>query len=147
MRCGEPPGITLDMATRTIHSWESAREHVQSLEWENTTLEAGNALTSFLHDRHMNQYLEWNRLARQAREFFADSVLPQVTLFQSQYGFDERFVRAVCWDILSALMEDAYRVCRPPVNFFRQLLTVYEAGHLPCGWDNGIWPSGELLIF
>ena len=39
------------------------------------------------------------------------------------------------------------RFPKAPV-FFEQLLQVYEAGRLPCGWDGDLtgWPTGKLLV-
>jgi hypothetical protein len=30
--------------------------------------------------------------------------------------------------------------------FFLELLTIYQAGHFPCGWQ-GEWPKGKLLLY
>jgi hypothetical protein len=51
----------------------------------------------------------------------------------------------VRWDLVSALMEAAYADCRPPI-FFTHLIPVYEAGHLPVGWDPDS-RGGTLLIY
>jgi hypothetical protein len=43
-------------------------------------------------------------------------------------------------------MENAYLDCNHNSFFFLELLTVYEAGHLPCG-RRGRWPEGKLVVF
>jgi hypothetical protein len=56
----------------------------------------------------------------------------------------------VLLDINLAAVEVAYRRRFPKAPiFFEHLLQVYEAGHLPCGWDGDLddWPNGELIVY
>jgi hypothetical protein len=43
-------------------------------------------------------------------------------------------------------MENAYLGSGHSCFFFLELLTVYEAGHFPCGWV-GDWPRGKLVVY
>lgn len=54
-------------------------------------------------------------------------------------------IPSVQWDLLGALMENSFKGSGHAAFFFLELLTVYEAGHFPCGW-RGNWPQGELLV-
>jgi hypothetical protein len=48
-----------------------------------------------------------------------------------------------------AAMEVSYRrKFRKAPAFFERLLDIYEAGHLPCGWEGDLdhWPEGSLLV-
>ena len=56
------------------------------------------------------------------------------------------FLTTVQWCLLGALLEDAYKECNPPVRFFTDLLDIYEAGHFPCGWVEGKWAEGKLVV-
>ncbi len=49
------------------------------------------------------------------------------------------------WILHAYLMEAAYREVLLQPLFFDSLIQVYEAGHIPCGWD-GEWPNGQLVI-
>lgn len=49
------------------------------------------------------------------------------------------------WDVMHILIGKYYE------EFFRQqlypdLLTVYQSGHIPVGWD-GQYPEGALLVY
>ena len=55
-------------------------------------------------------------------------------------------VHSTRWDVLSALMENAYLESGHRCFFFLELLSVYEAGHFPCGWL-GEWPEGKLIVY
>jgi hypothetical protein len=43
-------------------------------------------------------------------------------------------------------MENSYLQSGHSAFFFLELLTVYESGHFPCGWQ-GEWPQGKLLVY
>jgi hypothetical protein len=66
--------------------------------------------------------------------------------FQAKHGLDIALVHSVRWDILGALMENAYLRSGHSAFFFLEMLTVYEAGRFPCGWQ-GEWPKGRLLVY
>lgn len=51
----------------------------------------------------------------------------------------------VTWNLQAAFLELHFARHRPP-RFFGELVRVYEAGHLPCGWQ-GAWPSGSLIVW
>jgi hypothetical protein len=66
--------------------------------------------------------------------------------FREANALDVKFVHSVRWNVLAALMENAYIDCDHGAFFFHELLTVYQAGHLPCGWI-GAWPEGKLVVY
>jgi hypothetical protein len=43
-------------------------------------------------------------------------------------------------------MQNSYLQSGNSAFFFLELLTVYESGHFPCGWQ-GEWPQGKLLVY
>ena len=47
--------------------------------------------------------------------------------------------------VVGAALELDYLQFGQPARFFLNLLPVFEAGHLPCGWK-GRWPRGELAL-
>jgi hypothetical protein len=125
----------------------AAKAAIEQPAWEDWTLERRNDLTSFLHKRFRNRYSgQWNKIADKAAKFLADEVEPRYmpTLVRTLSG-SKVAVNAVQWDLLAALMEAAYADCRPPL-FFTHLVTVYEAGHLPVGWDASGDPD-MLLVY
>jgi hypothetical protein len=130
-----------------IDSWTLAREYYEGVTWENTTLEAQNALTEHLADRYQARFERWNDIAGTGREFIKARVEPKISVIESAHNLGEMIIADIQWNILGALMEDAYRDCRPPHFFFHQLLCIYEDGHLPCGWVDGEWPNGRLVVF
>jgi len=142
---GQNMPTALPFPHRNVGSVAAAKEEIERPEWEEWTLERGNDTTSFLDARFPNRYAQWNKVVRMAKSFLQEIepvLLPALSfvLPSSKVAVD-----AVRWDLMSALMEAAYADCRPPL-FFTYLVTVYEAGHLPVGWD----PSGDvgtLLVY
>lgn len=108
--------------------------------WEAATLEARNAVTGRLARLHPGQYQAWNELAGQAKTALQPLLqkLP-VALANNATLADLQ------WILHAYLMEAAYRDVLLQPLFFDSLIKVYEAGHIPCGWD-GEWPNGQLVI-
>ena len=108
--------------------------------WEATTLEARNAITERLARLHPIKYQAWNELAGQAKTALQPlwQKLPVALA-------DNATLADLQWILHAYLMEAAYREVLLQPLFFDSLIQVYEAGHIPCGWD-GEWPNGQLVI-
>ena len=143
-KCGEPHQESLSFEIVWINDWPTATKLFCDPEWENTTLEARNALTVFLSKKHSREYQEWNKITKHAKEKLESTVFEKARQFQIEKGLNKTFLDCVKWDVLGIVMEHSYKVFRPP-TFFEKLLTVYENGRFPCGWQ-GEWPNGRLFV-
>ncbi len=144
--CGQALQTEIQMEYKGVSSWADAKQDYQSTAWENTTLEARNELTSFLHRKYRDQYSKWNLLAQEAKGFLDTEVMPKIELYREENKLDEEFIANVSWDIVNVIMESTYGICSNRPVFFLELLKVYEAGNFPCGWD-GEWPNGKLIVY
>ncbi|MBA5604445.1 hypothetical protein H3H36_03600 [Duganella sp. FT3S] len=145
--CGEVPP-TLPFEPIAFASQSQAMESAFDLCWENTTLEARNRLTEFLHKNHSSEYANWNEIAREIKRFVIEPLVSRHWQpYAYKHGLAKVFVDCVSWDVLGACMENAYRLCASPTSFFLPLLSVYKAGHFPCGWIEGNYPEGRLVIW
>jgi hypothetical protein len=144
---GRSATLTLPFPYRLVGSALAAKEAIEQPEWEDWTLERGNDTTSFLHGRFRNRYAgQWNKIVRIAKAYLFEDVEPRLLpALASALPGSTIAVNAVRWDLVSALMEAAYADCRPP-QFFTHLVAVYEAGHLPVGWDASSG-TGTLLVY
>ena len=52
--------------------------NLESEEWENVTLEARNNITGWLAKKHVNAFLEWNKLADAAAIIIESKIVPQI---------------------------------------------------------------------
>ena len=131
----------LPLPYRFADTASEAHALIAAPEWENWTLERRNDLSAFLSDPFPSRDAEWSTIARMARRIVDEEVAPASALALAD--LPPAASAALAWDVANALMEAAYRDCRPPL-FFTHLMEVYRVGHLPVGWDAG---RGVLVIF
>jgi predicted TIM-barrel fold metal-dependent hydrolase len=135
------------MPVRQVKSWAEATKSNKTRVWKNVEIEAQNQLTVFLHTNAHSRYQRWNHLVKEFKqEILTPLVEERLAIAMKHLGLDTSIRDCAMWDILGALMENAYLDCGHRVFFFLELLGIYEAGHFPCGWE-GKWPSGTLLVF
>jgi hypothetical protein len=146
-RCGDSLSLDLSVEVLPVTSWSEAVESCKDPAWENAGLEAQNQLTLWLHLNDNDHYQRWNDIVVGHKEAVVNPLTEKaIKPFQRKHGLDIVLVHGVQWDILGALMEDSYLGSGHRAFFFLELLTVYEAGHFPCGWE-GEWPQGRLLVY
>jgi hypothetical protein len=148
--CGKPLPCPEDVDCRAAETWHEACQLSGRSMWENAELEARNQLTVFLALSFPEEDRQWNDVTDDARVGFVDNELPmKLRVALRRHGLQpvpKSIVDSVQWNILAAIMEDAYGDLNPP-RFFTKLLPIYEAGHLPCGWEGGEYPEGRLIIY
>jgi hypothetical protein len=146
-RIGEPVDLNLSMGVERVGSWPEAVASCSAVHWENVELEAQNQLTSWLHDYDRENYRKWNQLVIDFKATVINPVTEgQLSPFVAARGLPVEVIHCTQWDLLGALMANAYLPSGHRCFFFMELLEVYEAGHFPCGW-NGEWPAGKLVVF
>ncbi|MDP4147486.1 MAG: hypothetical protein Q8936_23960 [Bacillota bacterium] len=144
--CGSNPYVENSFEVKFVHSWEDAVNNYSQSLWEDTTLEARNELTSFLNNKYRQEYAKWNEVTKEAKSFLEKNVVPKINIIKEKYNLDDVFTDCVKWDLLGAIMEYSYKECKNRPTFFLEILSIYELGHFPCGWE-GEWPKGKLVIF
>lgn len=145
--CGQPLSIALSMPFISVSSWREAMLHCMDDYWEGVTLEASNQLTQWLHHYDRENYQQWNLLVDGFKMTAIDPLASENwEPVRANEGLGIEFIHSVKWDVLGALMENAYLQSGHRCFFFLELLLVYEAGHFPCGWT-GKWPKGKLVIY
>lgn len=125
-------------------SSDAANEYLSSSEWENVTLEESNNISGYLSAKHSIIFQEWNKLAKEAKEFLKYELIksiPQLNCFDNKL-----LLQCLEWDVVHYLIEDTYKDKLKKPLFFNSLMIIYESGHIPCGWD-GEWPEGNLVIY
>lgn len=146
-RVGKPPAFNLTMPVLQVVNWAEAVESCQNPGWDTAQLEAQNQLTMWLHNHARAHYQRWNEFVIKHKEDVVTPLSETVLLpFQQRHSLDVAVVQSVQWDVLGALMANTYLSSGHRSFFFLELLWVYEAGHMPCGWQ-GEWPVGKLLVY
>lgn len=143
-RCGEPlPDLGLSMSLVRARDWAHATACLSDDAWGDIQLEAQNQLTEWLFTHARTKYRGWNKLVDRHKEKVLKPLLKKL---KKERRLGQVVLDSISWDVLSALMESSYLPSRHPCFFFLELLEVYAAGHLPCGWE-GEWPQGGLIVF
>jgi hypothetical protein len=145
--CGEGLALELTMETEQAGNWTQAIQSCKAPSWENAQLEAQNQLTVWLHLHDRPSHGRWNEIVVAHKDAIVSPLTDRILVpFQAAHALDIALVHSVQWDVLGALMENSYLRSGHRAFFFLELLTVYEAGHFPCGWQ-GEWPEGKLLVY
>jgi len=144
---GQGPSL-LDVTPSVVwlSSWDEALKASELPEWEDATLEAQNQLTLWLHLNAHADYQTWNERARRLKTELLPGLSAAWAPHEAERAWSQSFKGSLEWNILGAAMENEYLETGHPAMFFLELLTIYEAGHVPCGWE-GRWPDGRLLVY
>lgn len=144
--CGDPLSCELSMPVEQVGSWSAALESCADAVWEDVQLEAQNQLTLWLHQHDRDNFQNWNKVVLENKRLLKQLAEAAWIPYQQSHALDSMFVRCIEWDVLGALMENSYMASNHRCSFFLELLSVYEAGHFPCGW-RGKWPQGNLVVY
>lgn len=125
---------------------EECKNYYTDINWEETTLEARNMLTEFLHNKYQKDYSKWNVHAKEGKIFLEKNIIPKIELYCKQNNLDKVFIDCVEWDLLGVIMESYYCKIKNKPTFFEELFKIYENGNFPCGWV-GKYPNGSLIVF
>lgn len=135
------------ICVENVGTYEKFVSHINNVEWANHIISWQNELSESLNANYHSEYQIWNEIARKSGEYVDSQLKPILCLD----WLDEKDVDQI-WtelrlNILSIMIENAYKKCRKEKYFKHVLLEVYKAGHIPCGWVGGKFPDGKLLVF
>lgn len=146
--CGQPCQLPGALA---VKSPKEAMKGISSARWENLFLDRRGDFTTALcllsiHSQEKPDR-QWNPLAQEFKEKYLPALEPlwqkalePLGLWEKPVLDDLRFV------LLGIAVIDAYKEIIETPEFFRQLLTLYQTGHLPCGWK-GKKEQGCFLVY
>jgi hypothetical protein len=83
-------------------SVDKAFEQLSSIEWENTTLEAGNELASRIDER---EYQSWNDIAEEARPFVDGIVAKKIRQMHKSELNENHLLPDVTWNVMHYIIE------------------------------------------
>jgi len=139
---GEP----FDVPSRVVRvdSWTDA---LLMLDDEEHYVRAG-CLTGPWHEMHRceDEYPvrhDWWVGARQLITNATNIETPQVEGLDIEHDL---LLTDYVYDFLNLLMMEIVFSDVSDCTYFREQLTWFHAGHLPCGWE-GAWPAGKMRVF
>ena len=135
---GESNIHNLKFDYRQLSSVNDVNNQLNSTNWENFTLESRNRLTVYLIARRNKDYQAWNELTEAYKKELS-YFEPLVNDFVEQSKIDKVFVHDFNWIFLALCMENHYSKLDSDIPIlFQYFLPLYEAGHIPCGWQGAI---------
>lgn len=145
--CGTAMSDDIGCSFRMVKSISELRRTMKSRLYENATLAPRNLITEHLSRNYRERDREWNAITDAAKSAIEPIIGPIVTTrFGADPGFQDIY-NDVSWNILAGCMVYIYCDCDLPTHFFSDMLRIYAAGHMPCGWEGSKWPNGNLIIF
>lgn len=66
--------------------------------------------------------------------------------YKGTYTYPNEFIEVPNRLVRYAALELLISHIDPSHNFFQNLITWFEMGHWPIGWD-GVWPNGRLIVW
>ncbi|MFG1175847.1 hypothetical protein AAFN90_20105 [Erwiniaceae bacterium CAU 1747] len=125
-------------------SLNEAENYFSDPEWESVTLEESNEISGYLATKYTTIFQDWNDVAKEAKLFFTNDIKPKIPHLND---FDNTLLhQCIEWDVIHYLIEDFYSEKLKAPLFFNKLVSIYESGHIPCGWV-GSWPKGQLVVY
>lgn len=137
--CIPKDNVTLEKDLKKVN------ESINSIEWENITLEESNNINTYLYKKNLfSEQEEWDFIAEEGRNFINNKVIPIIPEIDgiNRVGL----INDISWNLLHFIIENHYKTKKIiKTNFFSALFEYYRLGRLPCGWD-GNYPNGKLII-
>jgi hypothetical protein len=145
-RCGGgPEDLQVTPPVTWVQNWAESAAAADAADSEHADLEAQNQLTLWLTLHHPGEYASWNDRVARLKDQLLELLLPRWSAFQQEAGLGTWFINTVRWHVLGAAMENEYLQLQHPAVYFLELVRIYEAGRVPCGW-RGLWPDGALVV-
>lgn len=148
VNCGTTVQGTMGLQAKSIND---AKKSILMNRWQNIILDYREDTSSKLNIRSIkglgNEVQDWNNLNHE----FKEKYLPQLQKVWEErleeLGIGEsEVVSIVRFSILAIVVLDAYKEIIPVSDFFNELMAIYEAGYLPCGWK-GKKAEGQFVIY
>lgn len=131
---GQPLPASLATWCGPAASAAEATAAMKSETWETWTADRSAALSTYLHRVHRQRYQDWNAIAQAGKQVLAPHESAITSGLKSAGLTDRVALETVRWDVVGALICAGFMDCAPPTDLLK-LLDIYEAGHVPVGWD------------
>lgn len=124
---------------------KKAEKQISTLKWENICLEESGDITGYLSQNHQEADKLWNILTQEAKELLLPSLEEKLDFLIDENMLTVKIKQDILFNIIGIVVIDAYKeYVKSP--FYSELLEIYEAGYIPCGWK-GKYPGGSMYVY
>lgn len=124
-----------------IKNLQAALKAINSIRWENLSLEKSGDLTTWLHFNNQSLLREWNSLVDSATQGILPPVRRKLKQLVATGELDEGMLSQIEFDFISMAVYLTLRQIDSNIRsqFYDDLLSLYEDGYIPCGMTKGIY--------
>lgn len=148
---GDPPAGAADEALKNkgviyLTQPEMIRAYA-ALPYQQALAGARNLLADGLSREHVEQFRQWNHVAKAAQRFFDEELVDIFTGHRETFGLSQAFPIWNRTTIIGIFLAAYYRPLQVNARFYDLALECYRAGRYPCGWVGGEFPVGNLAVW
>jgi hypothetical protein len=134
------------MLFKRVRSWEAAETHYSDNHWVRIQAYPVNGLYNNLQFYHKEELSVYNDIIDKLNAVVDSEIEPELVKIQQAHGLSKDFIGSVRRDIVGMVIEEHFKKY-VPTPFYQKIIDLYEAGHLPCGWDGEKPLVGTLIVF
>lgn len=144
--CGKdlPTDLSVDYPLHKIDNWKTAKKYYTAPLWEEVQTIIKNVRITNLTTSGRS-VAEWNEANTLVGKTVDEILAAKFAALQEQQKLDKQIVKDARRHTIMAVMEHQFQAAKIH-PFGLNLLKIYEAGHLPCGWEGARWPEGQLVV-
>lgn len=144
--CGSIDIIDIQNDCTYIKKQKEIEKSLENYKWENVRLKARGDFTEYLSLNYPDLYNKyWSQLVSEAKEEIIVNLSQSIIKKCNELEIIPQMVDYVKGDIVTIAIIYSYKRYHES-DFYNDMLKIYEAGHLPCGWI-GRYPKGKFKIF
>ena len=145
-RCGIPEASLFPFPATWIQDVDEITKAITSIEWENICLEEHGNISEFLAVNDRAEYRHsWNTTVAFLKSKYLPDIMFRIENICKENKLPSSILNDIKFNLLSIFLTNHYQQYDRS-SFFSMLLSIYMAGHLPCGWQ-GKYPDGNIIIF
>lgn len=142
--CGNKDKLEFDV--EYLNHWEEVEKNISTIKWENLCIDRNGDFSAFLcinHDEEYNKY--WNDEVDIIKEEYLCIIEDKINPILIDNKLSDKILNNMKWNIISLFMLEFYSEFYTS-EFYEDMLKIYLAGHLPCGWS-GKYPKGKFMVY
>lgn len=127
---------------RVVENWDRAANSCTSEIWESVQLQLNNRLGREVRRLNYARSEQWNDIAAALATLITP--VARANVGRVIPGLESRasIAGSIAWDLSMICAEVEYADIVPARFFYPRILTIYAAGHFPCGRDGPALPPG-----
>lgn len=130
---GKKEVIDTTISNKQIFNIKDVEKYIKTVLWGNLLLEAQNELSIYLVDNNFDDS-KWNIYAQNAKKIYLKKIEPIIITGKIKKEFYEKNKNRIAYNFILIYLLNSYFDKVTEYCFLKDILKVYEAGHLPCGW-------------